>query len=121
MLVQTIPAYRLPRRMLDREMRMIESWAWRSSTGMRLGKDFTLKRLRDKGYEAVFLGVGAPKAQSSAFRAKMTAGVVDAMQFLREYNLRRISAGRQTAWRSSAAATRRSTWRGRRSGSARTA
>ena len=61
MLVQAIPAYRLPREELAREVRMIERLGVDIETGMRLGKDFTLKSLRDEGYEAVFLGVGAPQ------------------------------------------------------------
>ena len=59
MLVQTIPAYRLPREILAREIRMIERMGVTIETGMRLGKDFTINDLQNQGYEAVFLGVGS--------------------------------------------------------------
>ena len=60
MLVQAIPAYRLPREELAREVRMIERMGVTIETNMALGKDFTLKSLKDDGYEAIFVGVGAP-------------------------------------------------------------
>src|SRR5208282_4186225 len=48
MLVQAIPAYRLPREEVNREMDMIERLGVDIKTGKRLGKDFTLKGLRDE-------------------------------------------------------------------------
>jgi NADH-quinone oxidoreductase subunit F len=49
---------------------MIEAWAPRSSTGKALGRDFTLSSLKEDGYEAVFVGVGAPQGSSSASPAR---------------------------------------------------
>jgi len=88
MLVQTIPAYRLPREELAREVRMIERMGVEIETDMRLGKDFTLQSLKDEGYEAVFVGVGAPRGSSLRIAGEDADGVVDAIRFLREYNLR---------------------------------
>ena len=88
MLVQTIPAYRLPREELAREVRMIERLGVDIQTGMRLGKDFTLTSLRNEGYEAVFLGVGAPQGTNLGVPGEELEGVTDAIGFLREYNIR---------------------------------
>ena len=88
MLVQAIPAYRLPREELAREVRMIERLGVEIETGMRLGRDFTLKGLRDEGYEAVFLGVGAPEGLKLGVPGEEAEGVSDAIRFLREYNIR---------------------------------
>ena len=87
MLVQTIPAYRLPREELAREIRMIERMGVDIATGMRLGKDFTLQGLRDEGYEGVFLGVGAPSGSQLGIANEDADGVTEAMGFLRQYNL----------------------------------
>jgi NADH-quinone oxidoreductase subunit F len=57
-------------------------------TGMRLGKDFTLSSLRDEGYEAVFLAVGAPQGTTLGVPGEDLEGVDDAIRFLREYNVR---------------------------------
>ncbi len=39
---------------------MIEAMGARFEYGKALGRDFTLQSLKDEGYEAVFVGVGAP-------------------------------------------------------------
>jgi len=88
MLVQTIPAYRLPREILAREIRMIEGMGVTIETGKRLGKDFTLTDLKNQGYEAVFLGVGSPVGLTLNLPGIEAEGVIDALHFLRTYNLR---------------------------------
>jgi NADH-quinone oxidoreductase subunit F len=86
--VQTIPAYRLPREILSLEVRMIERMGVRITTNSRLGRDFTLEGLRQEGYEAVFLAVGAPLGQHLGIPGEEAIGVEDAICFLRDYNIR---------------------------------
>ncbi len=88
MLVQAIPAYRLPRELLAREVRMIERLGVEIETEKALGRDFTLQSLRDEGYEAVFLGVGAPSGQRIDVPGGDAKGIVEAMSFLRQYNIK---------------------------------
>jgi NADH-quinone oxidoreductase subunit F len=88
MLVQTIPAYRLPREILAREIRMIENLGVDIRTGMALGTDFTLQSLKSEGYNAVFVGVGNPQGVKPPIPNINTEGVVDALKFLQTYNLR---------------------------------
>jgi NADH-quinone oxidoreductase subunit F len=87
MLVQAIPAYRLPREELGREISMIEGMGVSVKTGMALGKDFTLKSLKDEGYEAVFLGVGAPAGMGMGVAGEDGPGVTEGLTFLRDYNV----------------------------------
>jgi NADH-quinone oxidoreductase subunit F len=87
MLVQAIPAYRLPREELGREISMIEGMGVKLETGKALGKDFTLQSLRDQGYEAVFLGVGAPRGTSIGVPGEDGPGVADGLKFLKQYNV----------------------------------
>ncbi len=88
MLVQTIPAYRLPREILAREIRMIENMGVDIQTGSRLGTDFTLASLKEEGYDAVFVGVGNPEGMKPKIPGIDSEGVVDALKFLQTYNLR---------------------------------
>ena len=88
MLVQAIPAYRLPREIVAREVRMIENMGVEILTDMMLGEDFTLKSLRAEGCEAVFLGVGAPLGVGLGIPGEDAEGITDALAFLRTYNLR---------------------------------
>jgi len=87
MLVQTIPAYRLPRKELEREIRMIEDMGVEIATHHKLGEDFTLQGLRDDGYEAAFIAVGAPMGSGLRIPNGDADGVMDALRFLRQYNL----------------------------------
>ena len=86
--VQTIPAYRLPREILSLEVRMIERIGVTIETNQRLGRDFTLSGLRARGFEIVFLGVGAPAGLHLGVPGENLKGVDDAIRFLREYNIR---------------------------------
>jgi len=88
MMVQTIPSYRLPREILAREVRMIENLGVDIQTGRKLGRDFTLKGLREEGYEAVFLAVGAPQGMKLGIPNENIEGVTEAITFLRQYNIR---------------------------------
>jgi NADH-quinone oxidoreductase subunit F len=88
MLVQAIPAYRLPREILAREIRMIERMGVEIFTGKSLGKDFSINSLREEGYDAVFIGIGAQKSFKLGIPGEDTKNVVDALDFLRQYNLR---------------------------------
>jgi NADH-quinone oxidoreductase subunit F len=96
MLVQAIPAYRLPREIVAREVRMIENMGVEIQTDMRLGRDFSLKSLRAEGCEAVFLGVGAPEGIGLGIPGSTAGGITDALSFLRTYNLRgSVNVGRR--------------------------
>ncbi|MHB8974129.1 MAG: FAD-dependent oxidoreductase, partial [Pirellulaceae bacterium] len=88
MLVQAIPAYRLPREIVAREVRMIENLGVEIRTDMELGRDFSLKSLRAEGCEAVFLGVGAPSGLELGIPGDHAEGITDALNFLRIYNWR---------------------------------
>jgi NADH-quinone oxidoreductase subunit F len=98
MLVQAIPAYRLPREELKREIRMIERLGVTIETGKRLGRDATLDSLRKEGYEAVFLGVGCPEGARLGIPGEDASGVIESLDFLRSYNTAgQAEVGRQVA------------------------
>ena len=87
MLLQAIPAYRLPRDILANEIRGIAELGVTIKTKKKLGRDFTLTSLKEMGFEAVFLAVGAPQGMALGMKGEDMKGVVDALGFLREYNL----------------------------------
>ncbi len=86
--MQAIPAYRLPREIVAREVRMIEHMGVQVLTNTWLGKDFTLKSLRAEGYDAVFFGIGAPSGVKLGMPGEDAEGITDALSFLRTYNQR---------------------------------
>lgn len=54
-----IPSYRLPREAIAADVKGITDAGVEIVTGQALGADFSLDDLRDRGYDAVFLGPGA--------------------------------------------------------------
>lgn len=88
MLVQAIPEYRLPRETLAREIRMIERLGVEIRTEQKLGRDFTLEGLKNEGYDALFMGVGAAACVGLEVPGAEGAGIAEAGEFLRQYNVR---------------------------------
>jgi len=83
-----IPDYRLPPNILDKEIRHILRLGVETHTGVRFGTDFTLHDLKEEGFSAVFLGIGAHESMNLKITGEQdTAGVIDAVRFLREINL----------------------------------
>ena len=66
---------------------MIENMGVTIETGKALGRDFTLQGLRDQGYDAAFLGLGAPEGMAMGTTGEEGEGVTEALTFLREYNV----------------------------------
>ncbi|MBI9107040.1 MAG: FAD-dependent oxidoreductase [Spirochaetales bacterium] len=88
MLTQAIPAYRLPREEIAREIRMIERIGVEINCDMKLGRDITLKQLRDDGCDAIFFSGGAPIGTGLGIPGEDADGVDDALSFLKQYNIR---------------------------------
>ncbi len=81
-----IPAYRLPKDVLRREIDSLVGSGVKIRTNSRLGKDFGVNDLKQQGYEAVFLAVGAGKEQSLGIEGEDLAGVRSGLGFLAEAN-----------------------------------
>ncbi len=88
MLVQAIPAYRLPRETLAREIRMIENMGVTINTEQKLGRDFTIAGLQESGYDCIYIAIGAPLDSKIDIPGIDAGGVRGAIPFLREYNIR---------------------------------
>jgi NADPH-dependent glutamate synthase beta subunit-like oxidoreductase len=87
MMVLGIPSYRLRRDILQEEIRAILDMGVELRTGMRLGREFTLRSLKEDGFEAVFLGLGAMRSRDLQIPGVETDGVLKAVDFLLNANL----------------------------------
>jgi NADPH-dependent glutamate synthase beta subunit-like oxidoreductase len=76
-----IPAYRMPRDVLDAELDRIAALGVRVSCGHRV-EDLDAER-RDGGFDAVFVAVGAHLSKRVDIPAKDAGRIVDAVSFLR--------------------------------------
>lgn len=87
MLSVGIPDYRLPRRVLDKEIDAIKALGVDVSTGVAFGKDKTFEDLKKEGFKAVFFAVGAHKNQALNIPGEDLDGVMPGVDFLRDINL----------------------------------
>jgi formate dehydrogenase (NADP+) beta subunit len=96
MLVLGVPEYRLPREIVQAEIEAIESLGAEVRLNARLGRDFSLSDLKQQGYEAVFLGIGAHKSRELSIEGVQLDGVLRAIDFLLNVNLGyRVTLGRK--------------------------
>lgn len=80
-----IPAYRLPRDILDMDIATVVNTGIEVRTNTALGRDVTLEELRE-GYDAVFLGVGAWRSRRMRIPGEELEGVMHGIEFLRRVN-----------------------------------
>jgi heterodisulfide reductase subunit A-like polyferredoxin len=82
-----IPAHRLPREVLDREIEVITNLGVAIQTNTALGSDITVDALLKDGYKAVYLALGAHKGIELGVPGEKAGGVRQGVDFLREANL----------------------------------
>jgi NADH-quinone oxidoreductase subunit F len=87
MLALGIPEYRLPKAVLQREIDDILALGVEAQTGVRVGKDIPFQEILNDGHEAVFVAVGAWASRPLGIPGEDLAGVVQALDFLRDVNL----------------------------------
>jgi NADPH-dependent glutamate synthase beta subunit-like oxidoreductase/coenzyme F420-reducing hydrogenase delta subunit/NAD-dependent dihydropyrimidine dehydrogenase PreA subunit len=87
MMAVGIPAYRLPREDLQREIAAIESLGVEFRFNTPLGSELTIDNLFGQGYGAIFLGLGAHKSRQLEIPGEDLEGVVHAIDLLRAVSL----------------------------------
>lgn len=87
MLYLGIPEYRLPRYLIRMEFERVLHLGVQIKTGWALGRDFSLQTLKDQGYRATFIGIGASKSKGVAIPGSDLDGVINGIDFLINVNL----------------------------------
>ena len=82
-----IPEYRLPRDVLQAQIREILDLGPELKLNMRLGRDFTLEDLRRQGYKAVLMAFGLHRSRDLNLPGNELDGVVKGIDFLLNVNL----------------------------------
>jgi len=82
-----IPEYRLPRELIKAEINAILSLGVDLRLSQRLGRDFTLSELRERGYKAVFVAIGAHKGRELRVPGADLDGVANGIDFLLNVNM----------------------------------
>lgn len=82
MLRYGIPAYRLPRDILDKEIDVIAKMGTKFVHNTRYGKDFDLDSLKKDGFDSVFVAVGAQIASAMGVTGEEDGGALSGIAFL---------------------------------------
>jgi NADPH-dependent glutamate synthase beta subunit-like oxidoreductase len=91
-----IPEYRLPRDVLQAQIREILDLGPELRLNVRLGRDFSLEDLRSQGYKAVLLAFGLHRSRDLNLPGHELDGVVKGIDFLLNVNLGyRFSIGKR--------------------------
>ncbi len=88
MLVSGIPAYRLPRDVLENEIDALLDEKVTLKLNTALGRDVTIDGLFEEGFEAIFLATGAHRSRRLDVPGEDAGGVYPSIQFLKSFNLR---------------------------------
>ncbi|HEX7596980.1 MAG TPA: FAD-dependent oxidoreductase, partial [Polyangia bacterium] len=91
-----VPAYRLPRDVLDYEINQLLNPRVEVKLNTKLGKDISVEGLKQSGYAAVFVATGAHKSLKMDLPGSDAAGVLYGLDFLAPINLgERVQVGKK--------------------------
>ncbi len=82
-----LPEYRLPRNVLDVEIKHLKDVGVEIKTNVTVGRDVTINELLRGGYKAIFIAVGAHKCRKLQVEGEELTGVIQAFDLLRQVNL----------------------------------
>jgi NADH-quinone oxidoreductase subunit F len=92
MLAWAIPEYRLPKKILDHEIRLILPWIAELKTSTAIGKDIPFESLMSADYRAIYIAAGAPVGIPLTIPGSDLEGVWDGLTFLSQ-----VSFGKRPA------------------------
>ena len=81
-----IPEYRLPRDILDREIKVLTSSGVKIHLNKRVGKDISYDSLKD--YFAVFIATGVHRSKKIGVPGEDAKGVMSGLEYLKKVNLK---------------------------------
>ena len=87
MLLNGIPSFRLEKSVIEAEIDVLRQMDVEFRCGVEVGKDITIPQLREKGYKAFYVAVGAQGGRLAGVPGEDADGVQTGVDFLRRINL----------------------------------
>ncbi len=87
MLTLGIPSYRLEKDVIEAEIDIIREMGVKFETGVEVGKDVPIQELRDKGFNAFYVAIGAQSGRKLGLEGEDANEVLSGVDFLRMINL----------------------------------
>lgn len=86
MLLYGIPSFRLEKDVIAAEISVLEAMGIEFKFGVEVGKDTTIQKLRDEGYKAFYVAIGAQGGRKPGVPGEDAKGVMSGIDFLRQVN-----------------------------------
>lgn len=87
MLTLGIPSYRLEKDVIEAEIDILREMGAKFKTDIEIGKDITIQQLRDQGFDAFYLAIGAQSGRTLGIEGELSNEVISGVDFLRSVNL----------------------------------
>lgn len=87
MLTLGIPSFRLGKEVVNAEIDILKELGVEFKTGVEVGKDTTFPELRELGYKAFYVAIGAQAGRKLGLEGEEAEGVMTGVDFLRKINL----------------------------------
>ncbi len=91
MLLNGIPSYRLQKDVIQAEIDVLVEMGVEFKFNTEVGKDITIQNLRDEGYKAFYVAIGAQGGRKTGVPGEDSEGVITGVDFLRDVNLGRLT------------------------------
>ena len=82
MLMMGIPSFRLEKEVIESEIEVLRDLGVEFRCGVEVGKDVSLAALREQGFEAFYLAIGAQKSSALGIPGEELKGVFGGVDFL---------------------------------------
>lgn len=86
MLMYGIPSFRLEKSVIEAEIEVLKAMGIEFQCGIEVGKDITLDELRQQGYEAFYIAIGAQGSRKLHIPGEEQENVMSGIDFLRRVN-----------------------------------
>lgn len=87
MLTLGIPSFRLEKDVVESEITVLKELGVEFVTDTEVGKDITISQLREKGFDAIYLAIGAQESAKLNIEGEELEHVIPGIDFLRSINL----------------------------------
>lgn len=87
MLMNGIPSFRLEKDVINAEIDVLREMGVEFKCGIEVGEDITITQLREQGYKAFYIAIGAQGGRMTGVPGEDAVGVETGVDFLRRVNL----------------------------------
>lgn len=87
MMMNAIPSFRLEKDVVQAEINILEEMGVEFKCGVEVGKDVTIKELREQGYKGFYIAIGLQSGGALNILGEDAEGVMPGIEFIKKVNL----------------------------------